>query len=436
MALGGGVFATQNKILPGAYINFVSASRASATLSERGVAAMPVELDWGEDGAVFTVTAEQFQKETRQLFGYPYTHDKMRGLRDLFLGIRTGHFYRVNSGAKAQNEMAQARHSGVRGNDLTVVVAANADDSTRFDVTLLLDGAQVDAQCVAAADELQDNDYVTWKRDAALAATAGTPLAGGTNGEGATGEAYQDCLTQIEPYSFHVLGCMSTDETVKRLFVQFTKRMREDCGVKFQTVLYQPDKPDYEGVIGVENAVTDDGWSEAAAVWWVTGATAGCAVNRSCTNKRYDGEFQIATPYTQAQLTEGLQAGKLLFHKVGDEVRVLEDVNSFTSFTDGRGQDFGSNQTVRVLDQIGNDIAALFNTKYLGQIPNDAAGRISFWNDIVSHHKQLESIRAIEGFAAEHVTVARGETKKAVVVTDHITPTNAMAQLYMTVMIA
>ena len=46
MALGGGTFVTQNKELPGAYINFISAASASATLSERGIATMPLELDW------------------------------------------------------------------------------------------------------------------------------------------------------------------------------------------------------------------------------------------------------------------------------------------------------------------------------------------------------------------------------------------------------
>ena len=37
MALGGGTFVTQNKELPGAYINFISAASANAALSERGM---------------------------------------------------------------------------------------------------------------------------------------------------------------------------------------------------------------------------------------------------------------------------------------------------------------------------------------------------------------------------------------------------------------
>ena len=41
---GGGTFTVQNKILNGAYINFVSASKASSTLAERGVATMPLAI--------------------------------------------------------------------------------------------------------------------------------------------------------------------------------------------------------------------------------------------------------------------------------------------------------------------------------------------------------------------------------------------------------
>ena len=49
MALGGGTFMTQNKVLPGAYINFVSRPRAMGSLGERGVVCVGMELDWGRD---------------------------------------------------------------------------------------------------------------------------------------------------------------------------------------------------------------------------------------------------------------------------------------------------------------------------------------------------------------------------------------------------
>ena len=158
-------------------------------------------------------------------------------------------------------------------------------------------------------------------------------------------------------------------------------------------------------------------------------------VQKSCLNAVYDGAFAVDTDYTQAELSANLEAGKFMLHKVGDTIRVLGDVNTFVSVNADKSADFSDNQVVRVLDQIGNDIAVIFNERYLGQVPNDAAGRISLWNDIVRHHQQLAEVRAIEEFSPDSVAVSQGNTKKSVVVDDRITPVSAMAQLYMTVVV-
>lgn len=438
MALGGGTFISQNKALPGSYINFVSAARAQAALSERGVATMPLILDWGPDGEVFAVTAEEFQKNSLRIFGHAYGDEEMKGLRDLFRNIRTGYFYKLNTGGvKAANDLASAKYAGSRGNALKIAVAANeasSEEAPLYDVSTWLGSTLVDSQTkVSEASELLPNDFVEWKSGAALAATAGTPLTGGTDGEAENAD-YQAYLDKIESYSFNVMGCTSTDPAVKALFAAFTKRMRDECGVKFQTVLFRPGGADYEGVIGVENGLAGAA-GDASAVYWATGAEAGCQVNRSLQNAVYTGEFEIDVSLTQAELEAGLKAGKFLFHRVGEDVRVLDDVNTFVSVTGEKSADFQSNQTVRVLDQIGNDIAALFNQKYLGRVPNDNAGRISLWNDIVKHHQELLAIRAIEAFSGDDVTVEAGGSRKSVVVSDRVQPVCCFSQLYMTVVV-
>ncbi len=436
MALGGGTFVTQNKVLPGAYINFVSATRATSSLSDRGIVAIPLELDWGIDEDVFQVTSDDFEKYSVKYFGYDYTHEKLKGLRDLFKNIRLGYFYKLNKGVKASCSIATAKYSGTRGNDLKVIVTTNIDDNTKFDVVTLLDNKKVDIQAAKVITDLQDNDYITWKKDATLEASAGLVFTGGTNGEAVTGAEYQAFLDKIESYSFNALGCLATTTEIKSLFVEFTKRMRDKVGAKFQTVLYKKSDADYEGVVSVENKIKDIGLVESSLIYWVTGAIAGCDINKSNTNKKYDGEFDIDVNYTQIQLEEALKSGKFIFHKVGDEVHVLEDINTFVSFTDDKNDDFSSNQSVRVLDQIANDIATLFNDKYLGKVPNDKAGRISFWNDVVKHHKELENIRAIEDFKTDDVSVELGNDKKTVIVSDAVKVINAMSKLYMTVSVS
>lgn len=44
---GGGNFTSQNKVLPGSYINFVSAARAAASVSDRGIVAVRLLLAGG-----------------------------------------------------------------------------------------------------------------------------------------------------------------------------------------------------------------------------------------------------------------------------------------------------------------------------------------------------------------------------------------------------
>lgn len=432
MALGGGTFTVQNKVLPGAYINFVSLATATATLSDRGYATMPLELDWGIEGEVFEVTNADFQKNSMKIFGYDYTSEKLKGLRDLFKNITTLFAYRLNGdGVKASNTFATAKYAGTRGNDIKIQVQVNVDDDSLFDVNTYLGTVMVDSQTVAKAADLVANDYVTFKSSAELSSTAGTPLEGGTNGN-VTGTNHQAYLDKIESYSFNAMGVVTTENTIKSLYDAFCKRMRDEVGAKFQVILYNK-ASDYEGVINVKNKTSDEEWSEASLVYWVTGISAGCAVNKSNLNKVYDGEFAVNVDYTQTQLTKAIQAGEFTLHQVGDDIRVLEDINSLVTETETKAYIFKDNQTIRVIDQIANDIAVLFNTKYLGAVPNDEAGRISLWADIVKHHEQLQDIRAIENFTDEDVKVSQGDTKKAVVVQDAVTVVNAMAKLYMTV---
>lgn len=435
MALGGGTFLTQNKILPGAYINFISVANASATLSDRGIATIPLDMNWGPENQVMTVELADFLKNSQKIFGYAYTADELKPMREIFKHAKTVYFFRLNaSGVKAANTFCTAKYPGTRGNSLRTVITENENSTSEaklYDVATYLDTVQVDLQTgVASLADLKPNDYVDWITGASISLTASLPLKNGTNGT-VEDAAYQTYLDKMEAYNFNAMGCPSNNPTISALFAAFCERMRDDVGKKFQVVCFR-NLADYEGVVSVKNTIAGE-TDDPALIPWVTGVIAGTAVNKSATNMDYDGEYAIDTDYTQTELENGIKEGSFMFHQVDEKVVVLEDINTFISVTDVKSSDFSSNQTIRVLDQIANDIAVLFGKKYIGKVPNDASGRVSLWNDIVKHHTELQNIRAIENFNGDNVTVAQGDTKKAVVVTDYVTPVNAMAQLYMTV---
>ena len=187
MALGGGNFLTQNKVLPGAYINFISVASASATLSDRGIATIPLEMNWGPEGEVITVELGEFQKDSQKIFGYAYTADELKPMREIFKHAKTVHFFRLNSGgAKAECTYATAKYPGTRGNDLRIVIEENENSeemSKLYDVSTFLGTVQVDQQkAISKMADLKPNDYVDFKSGASITATATTPLASGTNG--------------------------------------------------------------------------------------------------------------------------------------------------------------------------------------------------------------------------------------------------------------
>lgn len=343
--LGGGVFVTQNKILPGSYINFVSAATVTSAVGERGTVAIPLALNHAK-GTVIELTKLDFVTNSETLLGVPYSDASVAPLREIFCNATKVYVY-----------------------------------------------------------DLGDNGTAS------------------------------DVVAALEPYEFNVLCAYTDVDNDISAYITAIKSWRDDVGKKCQVVVYNQNRPDHEGVINVVSTVSNSGVPAYALVSWVAGAEAGCKVNESCTNKLYNGEYDIITNKTQSQLEDCITAGQIAFHLVYGDVRLLEDVNSLVSTNADKGEDFKSNQTIRVIDQIANDIAKLFNTKYLGKIPNDASGRVSLWGDIVRHHKELEELRAIENFDAEQLTVERGNTKKSVVVYDYVTPVNAMAQLYMTVVV-
>lgn len=435
MALGGGSFLTENKVLPGSYINFASTENTAVNLADRGVVAIPLILNWGRNG-VRELTKKDFMKNCKAYFGYSYTHNSMYPFREMFKHAKKIYVYRLGSqSVKAENIYATAKYGGSCGNKISVEILNSADKSGYYAVTTYYEGMAVDIQLVRNMEELHSNAYVTFK-DVEIEET---PVGGLALENGKTvvnNQEYQQALDAFESYSFNSLVLpVGDDSEITDLFVEYTKRRRDEEGVKFQLVCYRA-SCDYEGVVSVYN---DTGYYyDTDLVYWVGGLMAGLNVNQSALNLKYDGEIpfdKIICDFTQTQLEEFIEKGQLVLHKVNDEPRVLADINTMVTTTAEKGEMFKENQTVRVCDQIAGDIATLFNTYYLGIVPNDNAGRLSLWNDIVKHHQKLARLRAIEDFSEEDITVELGETKKSVVVNDCITVVNAMGKLYMTVII-
>lgn len=507
---------TQNKTLPGAYIVFASVARASATISDRGVAAAPFELSWGPVGVVREIEQGDFIKNSMELFGYSYSADEMLPLREIFQHALKVYCFRLSAAGATTAEctFAKAKYPGARGNDIRVLIELL--DESNYLVTTMVGTTKVDEQTVAAWGDLQDNSWVTWIRskteseavagsyfatedtepvtgktyytrsgeegsyeytavatpDAQSMATyfeqeyadvtryfrfakeaadaekeyftpingsAGEVFQGGDDGE-IDGNAHDAFLDEIEPYNFNTLCCPvvgedATSRAVITQYINFTKRMRDQVGVKFQLVAYQPNA-DYEGVIGLWNDASHESItvSKAALTYWLTGAECAAPINGSLTNSKYDGELTINVDKKQSALEQHIKLGHLVFHQSNGDIVVLTDINTLVTLRENFGDMFQKNQTIRYADNVANDLAALFVRRYLGIVQNDESGRASWWNECVKYFRESQRLRAITEFEDDIVEVEIGDTKDSVVtLINGLNIVNAMEKLYMTV---
>lgn len=408
MALGGGTWVTQNKVLPGAYINVVSRRNSTIELGERGIVAVALPIGKSK-GEVIEITVNQFVSDS-SILGFAYTDVKAKALREIFAHATRAVIYDTGDG--------------------TGVTVANIVEA--------LDPYEFNVLCAYTNTAADITSYITavkaW-REAGKRCQAVVYNA-------STAPDHEGIINVVSANDSYDKETFTGDGTTKNFTIEAAPDAIDKVLVA-GSALAQNAYSYAAGTLTINTTPADGAVIEAryntapeyAAVAWVAGAEAGCELNESCTNMVYDGELNIITELTNAQLEQGLLEGKFMFHRVYGDIRVLEDINSMTTTTDEKSDDFKYNQTMRVVDQSANDMAKLFSLKYLGRIPNDQAGRDAFWGDVVAYNRNLETIRAIEDFDSGTVIVKRGNTKKAIVVEYAITPVNAMSQLYLTIVV-
>ncbi|ASS66479.1 Phage tail sheath protein [Paenibacillus sp. RU4T] len=436
--MAGGTFTAMNKVRPGVYINFAT-SGAPVVLGERGTVALALPLSWGAPTALTVLDAGE---DTTAKLGYSLAAPEMLLVREAFKRASRLLLYRLNGGTAAKvtsgTLTATAKYAGVRGNALSIVIAASVDKVGQFDVTTMLEGATVNKQTVANIAGLAATDWIVWSGTGELAATAGAPLIGGADGT-VTNQNYTDFLAAIELQDFNTVVYTGTDAVIKGLFAAFVRRMREDEGRKIQTVLENYTTANDEGVISVKNGVKLDNGTVLSAgqtAVWAAAATAAAAANESLTYSRYEGAVDASPRLTSSATTAALQGGEFLFTARGGGVVVEQDINSYRTPTAQKGKVFGKNAALRVLDGLANDFKNTFESFYIGKMANNDNGRSLFRKDCVKLMEQYQSIGAIQNFdSAQDIGVSQGAEPDTVVVNASVQPVDSIEKIYMKVQV-
>ncbi|WDV47451.1 phage tail sheath family protein [Clostridiaceae bacterium M8S5] len=432
---------SQNKVRPGVYINTFASKQSQLANPERGVVSLPLELNWGKEREMIEITSADVNNLFDRL-GYNITDDELILIKETLKRSKTLLLYRVNSGEKATkkygaNLTATAVYGGTRGNDIAVEVLTDVDNSGKFIVKTYIDTKLVDEQNAGKVEELKANKFVTFSGTGALAAATLTKLSGGTN-TAVVAENYSSFLVEVEKRAreINTIGYIGVDSAIKALFKVFIKRMREEEQCKMQAVLENYPEADYEGIISIKNGVIISGGRQVSAsecVAYVAGATAGANVNESLTYSAYDGAIDVSTILTGREIADELKKGNVVFVRDGNLVKIEQDINTLTTFTDEKAKTFRKNRVVRVLDGFNRDVKRIYNDFFIGKVDNDESGRNALRNEILKLAKFYESIGAIQNFSSEDIKVKKGTDKDSAVVVSAIQPTDSVEKIYINV---
>ena len=441
--MAGGTWLSQNKVRPGAYINFKAVRKGSMTTGDRGIVAIPLALSWGKEGELIEVfSADLLNGDTQKAVGFTAFDPESKLLAGALSYCYKALVYRTNAGgdkaeATVGNVKVTAKYSGTYGNKIILAITHDEADGTWAFITYV-DGQSVDKQVVTEAAELESNDYVDFAvLEGELLETAGTPLQGGTDGEAEESTFFPAFLKKLELAKWQVMACLSSTASVKANVQSYIKRLRDDEGRYVQAVVADYDAADYEGIINSISGCVIDGvtFSKEEFVAVVAGMTAGANFNESNTARKVTGATSITNPLTDPQIKDALLHGKFLLSTTSDgDVKVEQDINSLHTYTKDRDYNYSKNRVIRTLDEIGTTTVSTWEKTYMGKIDNNDEGRGLFKADLVQYGNELQRLSGIQEFAGpEDISVEQGRDLDAVLSTWHVKPVDSMEKLYMTV---
>lgn len=446
----GGTWTVQNKVRPGAYINFVSVPKAIGTLGERGTVAVGMPMTWGPAGELIHLTGEELLNGASLAKVGVTAFDTEASLpyRVALAGCFNALLFRTDvGGTKATATImdgtlkVSAKYTGSTGNKITVVTLKDKPSVGYFTVQVLINSIVRETFEVNRLTELKDieSSFVEFEvlsETAPIPETAGTALTGGTNGT-VSKELYPTFWNLLDTKNFQCLAMYDIDTDVAPLLKDRVELWRERRGKKVKAVVHAYTAANYEGIISVSQGFKTPVETVDTALFpiWVASMTAGANVNESLTAAVVENAVEIINPIAQDDIEAALHAGQfILSYRQDGAVCVEKDINTLHTFTPDKNYVFSKNRVIRCLDEIGNTTALVFNRNYAGKVDNDNIGRNQYKTELISMFDSLVGLRAIQNFnGASDITVLPGESVDAVVVDLVVQPVDSMEKLYMTV---
>lgn len=380
--MAGGTFKLSSpKVRPGAYVVTKNGKQPTASNAPSGIAIIPlIGYDWGPRGEMIHLTNES-PDAAKVKFGRSIYDDNecMVMLQLMFLNATEVYTYIAGGGEKAKGTITlksgtgnvTAKYPGTLGNKLKVVSVANPEGG--FDVSVVLDGSEV--ELIEGATKVTDlkSDYVDFTGEGELVAFASASLTGGTNEDSKVNASVATFLDMAEKIKFNYMALPTSEASLITAAVTKIKYIRNSIGWKCGLVVANS-AADYENIYNLTNAIEYAGeeLTIPQSTAWLAGAAAAAGYTTSLTYTTVTGATGVVGTKTNEESIQAIKKGETFFTISESGDVILEyDVNSKVTFTQDDPTDILKGRPCRVYDSFANDLLLTFVP---GRFNNDPTG--------------------------------------------------------------
>lgn len=208
---------------------------------------------------------------------------------------------------------------------------------------------------------------------------------------------YTAAQTYLETIKWDYVAVPGIANTETTAFASWIKSCRDTKGLKVKAVLPHC-VADHEGIINVDTDDIKVGTNTYTAAQYcgrIAGLIAGTPLTMAATYAPLP-EVDDVPHHTIDEFDTLIDAGKFVLMNDGEKVKVARAVNSFTTVTDDKGEDFQKIKIVDIMDLINDDIKRTTADKYIGKVPNDYDDKCLLITAINAYLESLENSKLLD----------------------------------------
>ena len=185
-------------------------------------------------------------------------------------------------------------------------------------------------------------------------------------------DSYVGALTELANYDWDYLVAPTCETDGSAEDISTWIKSQRTTNHKIYKAVLPNQKADTEGIINVTMGYTDSEGNELtaeAACARVAGIICGTPWTMSCTFAPLS-EATGCPAKSQDDIDKAVEAGELIFEWDGEKVKIVRGVNSFTTTTEDKGEQYKKIKLVEVMDLITHDIRKTAQDSYIGKFNN------------------------------------------------------------------